>query len=177
MEIGFAILLNNEGHNLMRRIQMELQEELGIQASTIVPHITIKSPFETSNRIPFLQYLESLIQEMEPFEITIQGFNHFTDRVIFLEVAENPVLLELHWRILNDVKSKFGIDAHEFEGENIKFHSTVSFFKEKEKFDLAWSYLQQYNLQFSFLAKTLGVYYYLGEKGYIVGHKINFARK
>jgi len=178
MNIGFAILLEDEPHNFLRKVELELCEKFslcwGLKQS---PHITIKAPFETNKLDLFVDYLESLAKEINPFEVELDGFNSFGKNVIFLDVKENQQLKDLHFKILNDLLSKFGINQHELEGKNVKFHSTIaSGDVTEEKFREAKQYLKKHNPKFKFTAKTLGIFYYLGkDSGWIIVRRIELS--
>ncbi len=174
MRIGFGILLDDESHNFAREVELELCDKFdlcwGLRQS---PHITIKAPFETNTLTPFIDYLESLAEETTPFNIELNGFNYFTPRVIFLDVKENPELKKLHLRILKDLEVKFNVKPGEFEGEKVKFHSTLALQDvTEEKFKEAKEFLKKYKPRFTFKAETLGVFYHLGDAGWVVVRRI-----
>lgn len=178
MDIGFAILLDDECHNYSRKLELELCEKFGLcWGLKQSPHITIKAPFETEKLNPFVEYLENLVKEISQFEIELEGFNHFGNKVLFLDVKENKKLKDLHFRILDDLQNKFNIQPHELEGDNVKFHSTIATGDvTSEKFSKAKKYLEKYHPKFKFTARTLGIFYYLGEEaGWIIVRRIRFS--
>jgi 2'-5' RNA ligase len=175
MRIGFAILLDDESHNFARKMELELCDKFnlcwGLKQS---PHVTIKSPFDTNKLEPFVKYLENLAKNCKSFDVELNGFNYFEPKVIFLNVKENPPLKKLHFKILEDMKKKFKIEPHELEGKRIKFHSTLALGDvTKAKFQKAKEYLKRYKPKFKFKAKTLGIFYYLGEEaGWVIVRRI-----
>ena len=175
MRIGFAILLDDESHNFARQMELELCDKFGLcWGLRQSPHVTIKAPFDTEKLEPFVDYLEGLAKEIVPFDVELNGFNYFKPKVIFLDVKENPSLKDLHFRILKDVKEKFKIEPHQFEGENVKFHSSLALEDvTEEKFEKAKKYLTKYNPNFKFKAKTLGIFYHLGDAGWVIVRRIN----
>jgi 2'-5' RNA ligase len=60
MIIGYALMLNNECHNFIREIQLELHQVIGIGLPRQTPHITIKSPFEINDIKNHVEYIEDL---------------------------------------------------------------------------------------------------------------------
>lgn len=176
MKIGFAILLENESHNFARRMELELCDKFGLcWGLKQSPHITIKSPFDTDKLEPFVIYLENLSKNTPSFDVELRGFNYFKQKVIFLEVIETPLLKRLHVQILKDLEHEFKIKPHQLEGRNIKFHSSLALNDvTTTKFKKAKSYLKKYHPKFKFKAKTLGIFYYLGEDaGWVIVRKIN----
>ncbi|HIH10644.1 TPA: 2'-5' RNA ligase family protein [Candidatus Woesearchaeota archaeon] len=179
MDIGFAILLEDECYNYSRKLELKLCEKFGLcWGLKQSPHITIKAPFETDKLGPFVKYLKSLAKEISPFEIELEGFNYFGNKVIFLDVKRNKQLKELHFRILRDLQSKFSINPHELEGKHVKFHSSIATGDvTEEKFRKAKQYLKKYHPNFKFTAKTMGIFYYLGEDaGWIIVRRTKFNR-
>ncbi|MEL7120977.1 MAG: 2'-5' RNA ligase family protein [Bacteroidota bacterium] len=173
MQIGFALLLNNEVFNFVRTLQLELHLELGVHLSRQPPHITIKSPFEASNITPFVAYLEKIAQTTSPFEITIDGFGNFGNQVLFLEVLENPTLTQLHHTIINDFQQAFMIAPDQYEGANVKFHVSIAGFNETELFQQAQEYISAHKAEFSLQINQLGIFYYLGPgQSWIINRKI-----
>ena len=175
MRIGFAILLDDESHNFARQMELELCNKFGLcWGLRQSPHVTIKGPFEVKELGPFIDYLESLAKEIVPFNVELEGFNYFEPTVIFIDVKENPSLQKLHFRILKNLKEKFKIEPNPFEGKNMKFHSTVALEDVTEKkFRKARKYLEKYKPKFKFKTKTLGVFYHLGDAGWVIIRRIN----
>lgn len=177
MKIGYALLLNDECHNFIRRVQLELHQALGIGLPRQTPHLTIKSPFETDDIKHHVDYLENLAAKIPPIELVFSGFGFFGQHVIFLDVQENQDLLDLHSRILREVNEKFGLTPHELEGNNVKFHASIAGFNNEEKFREAQELLMKYQPKFRCRATELGLFYYLGEgNGWIVNRRISIGR-
>lgn len=174
MIIGYAILLDDNCHNFIRQIQLELHQHIGIGLARQSPHITIKSPFETNDIQKHIDYLEKLSKEIRPFEITFAGFGSFEKKVIFLDVLENIDLTRLHHRILRDVKTRFDLEPHKLEGKNVRFHASIAGFSQEEQFLESKLYCNRYKPDFRFRITTLGLFCYLGEKqGWIINRRIS----
>ncbi len=166
MKIGFVILLEeNACYNFIRKIEIELYEKFGLSwGLKRSPHITIKYPFEIENMGQLEEYLENLAQKTRQFDVEFMEFSSFDNKVIFLDVRENPLLRKLHLKILKDLGKIFGIKGDRFEGERIKFHSTISMDNiTKAKFQQIISYLKKYKPEFKFKAKEIGIFCYLKE--------------
>ncbi|MBT7706102.1 2'-5' RNA ligase family protein [archaeon] len=154
---------------------MELCEKFGLcWGLKQSPHITVKTPFDVDKLDQFISYIESLAKKIKPFDIELNGFNYFEPKVIFLDVKENSSLKDLHLRILKDINKKYKIKPSEFEGENIKFHSSVALEDvTEEKLEEAKKYLNKYKPKFKFKAKTLGIFYCLEDGSYIIIKRID----
>jgi 2'-5' RNA ligase len=124
----YAILLPDDVHNYMRRTQADVYERYEASRFTLPlePHVTLKQPFEAADIAAHEEYLDRLAQETEPFELTLSGLGVFEDDgVLFLDVEQDPRLLALQHRIIDD----FGLAPAEFESGHPRpyyFHATIA---------------------------------------------------
>ena len=170
--IGYAILLDEAGHNAAREIELDLsmrfQTRAGLKQS---PHITVKPPFVVEELDPFVDYFDTLAADTKQFDIEVRGFDYFEPKVIFLNVAENAALAALHRKIVADLERDHGI-AHDArtEMENVRFHSTVATGDlTPENFAKAKEYVAGKHPSFAFRASRMALFYQLSpEEGWIV---------
>lgn len=171
MKIGYGIMLDVATRNFIRQVQLELHHQVGIGLARQPPHITIKSPFETTEIAPHRKYLDDLSQKLNGLEVEIEGFGNFADKTIYLDVRHTPTLIALHETVLQQAEEKFGLKPLEFEGKNIKFHASVAGFENVSRCKDAQGFLSKYSPKFKFRVLQLGLFYYLGPgKGWIVHH-------
>lgn len=128
MLLAYVILLSDDVHNFLRRVQAEVYQRYDANPWTLSlePHVTLKQPFESDEVEPHEQYLEQLAVETEPFELLLRGLGAFEeDGVLFLEVEQDPQLLALQHRILDELR----LDPGEFESGHPRpyyFHATIA---------------------------------------------------
>jgi len=126
--LAYVILLPDNVHNFMRRLQADVYERYEASRFTLPlePHVTLKQPFETSDVGAHEQYLDRLARETEPFELRLRGLGVFEgDGVLFLDVEQDPRLLTVQRRILDD----FRLPPAEFESGHPRpyyFHATIA---------------------------------------------------
>ena len=128
MQLAYAILLPDEVHNFMRRVQAELYERYEGSRTTLAlePHVTIKQPFEAAEPERCENYFERLAEETEPFELVMHGFGFFeAEGVVFLDVEQNPRLLALQRRVLHDLALEPAVYESE-EPVPYHFHGTLA---------------------------------------------------
>lgn len=170
--IGYAILLDDESHNYAREMELDLSLKFNTRAGLRQsPHITIKTPFFVDDLQSQIEYFDSLAHSIKPFKIHLQGFDYFEPNVIFLNVQKNRTLNELHQKIIHELQSEYKIEPDpSTESDNVRFHSTLALNDlSEENFYEAKKYLSNKQPQFSFQAKTLGLFYYLSpEEGWII---------
>lgn len=163
MQIGYGILLEEEVFNYVRERELELFESFGMETGLKQPpHITVKPPFETKELQTHLDYLEVLAKEVEPFEISLKGFNYFGDKVIYLDVIHNEKLFALNRRITSDLTA---ID------DEMIFHATIAYSDiNSSEFKRVYdSLIKKSTPEFNFTFKKIGLFYKLSnDAGWIV---------
>lgn len=128
MKLAYAILLPDEVHNFMRRTQAGLYERYEGSRTTLAlePHVTIKQPFEAAELGSYERYVDRLAQETEPFELVMHRFGFFEEEgVVFLDVEQDPRLLALQRRVLDDL----ALEPAMYESEEpvpYHFHGTLA---------------------------------------------------
>ncbi|WP_235297199.1 2'-5' RNA ligase family protein [Portibacter marinus] len=163
MKIGYALMLNNECHNFIRKTQFELHQEVGIGMPRQSPHITIKSPFKIDRLDEYVTYFDHLAANTPAIDITMNSIGFFDEKVIYLEVEQKQELLDWHFKILADMKARFDVNPDPYEGESIKFHASIAGFNKREEFVRAKTFLSNLDIDLHFRAVELGLFYHLGE--------------
>lgn len=169
----FVILPDHDTHNYIRELELTLLEKFGISgAMRQSPHITIKYQFHTNDIHKFMDYLDKISSEIEPFDIELQGISGFEPTVMFMDVKENKRLMDLHLKILDDLK-QFGVQPDKFDGANIKFHANFAVLDvTPNSFYEGLGMFKNANPHFKFKFDNLGILYYLGdERGWITLRK------
>ena len=155
-------MLQEESHNFIRKVQLELHQEIGIGLPRQTPHITIKCPFDTEEVDSYLSYFQELARNIQPFELVFKNFGYFGEQVIFLEVVATEALIQLHRQIVNDLEETFGLQPDPYDWPNVKFHASIAGFQSPKRFKAAKAYLSQYTPNFNLRITKIGVFYYLG---------------
>jgi 2'-5' RNA ligase len=159
VQLAYVILLPAEVHNFMRCTQAELYERFEGSRTTLTlePHVTIKQPFETAEVKPHEQYLERLSEETEPFELVMHGFGFFEgEGVVFLDVEQDPRLLALQRRVLDELALEPGMYESE-EPAPYYFHGTLATGLSPEDLSAAREQLGD-SPEFRFPLETFGLF-------------------
>ena len=128
MLLAYVILLPDDVHNFMRRVQADVYERYEASRRTLAlePHVTLKQPFEAAEAATHERYLEQLARETATFELVLNGLGVFEgEGVLFLDVAQDPRLLALQRRILDDLS----LEPAEYESGRPRpyyFHATIA---------------------------------------------------
>jgi len=135
MKATFALLANNEIHNLVRKLSWDIHRKYrtGIDVTRLPPHISLKQPFDIPDLNLLEKYITELAKSITPFDVkltelqlidaTIEGLD---TGILWLNVQETKILRQLHNRVNEELTVRFG-DVHAaFDGPDYHFHMTVA---------------------------------------------------
>ena len=122
-------------------------------------HLTLVPPFwmKTESEQELMQTLQSFQNEGAEFEIRLNGFSHFTNRVMFIQVEENPALLELKNRVEDHFQNIFG---ELIKKDERPFHPHVTIANRDLRpgdYESAWPHFEKKEFNKSFNAKTISL--------------------
>jgi 2'-5' RNA ligase len=81
----------------LHRELMAIRERHPLLRSVVPPHITVKSPFLfRQSGATVVEQLEAICGRWEPFEVRLSGLGVFRNSILYVRVAENPDLTDLH---------------------------------------------------------------------------------
>jgi len=135
MKATFALLADNETHNLVRKLSWDIHQKYrtDIDVCRLPPHISLKQPFDISDLDSLTEYMTELAQGLEPFqtrlthleliETTMDGLG---TGILWLNVEETETLRGLHNRVNEELTARFGNAQAEFDGEDYHFHMSVA---------------------------------------------------
>jgi 2'-5' RNA ligase len=132
MKVAFAILCDNQIHNIARKISLEINEkyQTGLLGAMLPPHISLKQPFNIKNLKQLKEiekYFDGFAKNLKPFKINTTKISLFETGVIFIDLKQDKKLMNLHLNVLEDLKIKFGIEKGQFEGvDEYHFHCTLA---------------------------------------------------
>jgi 2'-5' RNA ligase len=106
MRYFIAALLHDEPKWRIDALREHLATQFGVkEALKIPPHITLYPPFETEDVSVLLPALKTIADQTPISSVGVTGFNHFDDRVWFVDVDQSA---ELH-----ALKNKIDHAVHE----------------------------------------------------------------
>jgi 2'-5' RNA ligase len=140
-------------------LRKELFEKFKAKSSKLPAHFTIKAPFEYEGEINELVGVLkdfSKAAKAEPF--TIDGYEHFDDRVIYMKVNMSKEAKAVHDKLIDDMSKMSYIDFDKKDGKNKIFHITLASKKLKPLYNRVWDYVQQYPCEFKCLFDNVTIY-------------------
>lgn len=161
-EVAYVLLLSDELDNYLRRLQVELERRYGQnRALSTPPHITLKLGVPTTDLAPFERYLDRIVQEIEPFDVAVQGIDFFDEGIAFLRVEEEPRLEAVRQRIVQDLSETLSIEPYALEtGGRYRFHVTLAHGLDPRAFARARVELDRATPRFRFTVETMALLAY-----------------
>jgi 2'-5' RNA ligase len=133
------------------------------------PHITIVPPFKCSykEQKEILKSLKQILKSTKKIYITLNGFNRFDKRVIYIDVEKNKNLYDLKNKVMVSIVKIVPQIANDLE--RFKPHMTIAFRDlKKEVFPDAWNYFSKIDYYRIFKADNLTLLRHDGTKWQIV---------
>ncbi len=149
--------LNKYYQNLVSELSIVLNSKK-LQEKRRIPHITLKSAFETEEISPLEDFLGDLSSKREKSPIYIEGFGRFGSKTIFLKVNPSEKFLEFYREIHYFFKNK-GLESSIYDNENKVFHITLAN-KElsKEEIMIVWDHLTHKKVNQEYLIDNLCIF-------------------
>ena len=165
VQLGIAILLPDDVHNAVRRLQLAAAQACGANpALKQTPHVTLKQPFHAKALGPVEAYFDELVGIASPLDLWLHGLDVFEeDRVIFANVEVDERLEALRLSVLHELAERFRVKPRDVEDEGYRFHATLAYNLTEEQFGPARHALANADLDLHFTPETLGLFYYTGD--------------
>ncbi|WP_281171468.1 2'-5' RNA ligase family protein [Peribacillus kribbensis] len=131
-----------------------LRQKLDPLYKYIPPHLTLVFPFRSTIKTASLkQHIETAVQNIKPFDLTLNGISGWNNEYLFLDVIKGSKEIAM----LHDTLYK-GL-LYEFLNKEILYvpHMTIGRFEDKEKWEEALKDLKNFNHVFTDLVEEIYV--------------------
>lgn len=114
-------------HNWMRQVSLELYQQCGIEMNSAhnPPHLSLLSSFEVEDLGRLERYVDQLASSLEPLSVTLTDLKLWANPgeacVLYLDVAEQEMLMPLHHRVTKDLN----LPRNDYDGAMFHYHATV----------------------------------------------------
>ncbi|MCC5636821.1 2'-5' RNA ligase family protein [Nostoc sp. CHAB 5844] len=142
------------------------------------PHITLQPPFRWADRnlLCLEVSLREFTNQQQPLLVTLNGFNAFAPRVIYIDVVRSQELLTLQADLMMHMETSLGIVDQVGKKRPFAPHMTVAFRDlTRQNFKAAWPEFANRRLQFEFTADKLTLLLHDGRQWHIKS-EFNFLR-
>ncbi len=119
-------------------------------------HITLQMPFRRDEKLEetMIESLENFARNESSFTITLNGFDCFTPRVLFVKITEHSPVVELYERFKEVLQSELGLHKK----NTLEFHPHMTIATRDlsaQAFEKAWPEFQKREFEASFEVKSL----------------------
>lgn len=159
MKLYFIALIPHEAlREEVKQLKEEMRERFNAQHALKSPaHITLQMPFKRKEEEErrFIPALEKFAAGQSSFLVTLNGFGHFSSRVIYVNVEQTQAILDLHAQLNQVLAEQLDFQEREIRAD-LHPHMTIATRDlSKSAFKEAWPEFQHRQFQNSFPVKSL----------------------
>ncbi len=159
MRYVIVCVVKGKAGEFNNKFKKELFEKFNVKSSKLPAHFTIKAPFEYDKEITDLnRIIEEFCKNEKAKAFTIDGYDHFDDRVIYMKVNMSKEAKEFHDRLIDKMSQIPYIEFDKKDGKNKTFHVTLASKKLKSVYYRAWEYIKQYPCKFNCVFDNVTIY-------------------
>lgn len=159
MRFVIVSVVKGEAGTFNNNMRKELYEKFKAKSSKLPAHFTIKAPFEYDEDISELEYnIENFCRNNKKTSYTMDKYNHFDDRVIYMNVNMSEEGQRVHDDLI-DILDKFSyVNFKENEGKNKTFHVTLTSKKLRPIYNSVWNYVNKFPFKFECYFDNVCIY-------------------
>ena len=167
-QIAFALVLDTPTFNATQELSVALWQEFQLvpRTATYTPHISFKQPFACDDLEAVEAYFDAFATGWEPVEIKVGEMkiyeypdNGRSMAMLWLEVAANSALRNMHREVNAGLKAKFENTAAPFDGDNYRFHLTLAGGQPCEVLQPAYEAYKGQDFGWCFTAREIAMFY------------------
>ena len=149
MRYVIVSIVNGPAGDFNNKMRKNVFDKFKAKSSKLPAHFTIKSPFEWDNIDDLENIIDKFSKTYKRAPYKIQGYNHFDNRVIYMDVKMSKEAKEIHDRLIDDLDILSYINFDKHDGKNKIFHVTISSKKIQKIYDELWNYVNQFTCDFN----------------------------
>ncbi|QSE98171.1 2'-5' RNA ligase family protein [Fulvivirga lutea] len=122
------------------------------------PHITLHMPFKNKveKELDLKRCISDLAKNAAPFTLSLNGFGHFSERVIYINVDGQDELTSLFYSIADVMKKQFNVFNSDYKNRGFNPHMTIAFRDlKKHAFQKAWPEFEHKPFNEQFMVSSL----------------------
>lgn len=159
MRYVIVSIVKGEAGEFNNILRMEIYDKFKAKSSKLPAHFTIKAPFEYDGDItPLEKELENFCSKEKAKSYTMKKYDHFDNRVIYMDVNMSKEGRKLHDKIIDILEKYPYINFNKNDGREKKFHVTLTSKKVPPIFDVVWEYVNRYDFNFKCSFDNIAIY-------------------
>lgn len=137
-------MLNEEAAAFNDSLRNDVKQTFHAKLSTLPPHFTIKEGFKYDGDISDLvSAIETFCQHEKAKPYQIDGYGHFRNDVIFMNVIMSSEAKEMHDKLIDIMDAIPYISFSEKDGKNKDFHVTIASKQIRKFYDRLFEFVNQ----------------------------------
>lgn len=148
MRYVIVSIVKGPAGNFNNNLRKEVFEKLGVKSSKLPAHFTIKAPFEADDISDLEKVLQEFTQNHTARNYKIKGYNHFNNRVIYMDVHMSKESKNLHDKLIKELEKLPYIQFKTSDYKDKVFHVTISSKKIQKIYDKLWEYVNNIHCGF-----------------------------
>jgi 2'-5' RNA ligase len=128
----------------LKAIMHDIADEFGVEGSVDprpVPHITLFGPYDTNRGTEAKNAVRDVCSQFDLVPFRLNGFGHFRNDVIYVDVEPSPELRQLRRRLAANLRP-ISSECQPYDvSKYYRFHVTVAKNDIEREFDDIWSYV------------------------------------
>ena len=142
MRYVIVSLVKGEAGNFNNNLRKELYNKFKAKSSKLPAHFTIKAPFDYDGNIKELEEsIEKVCNSEKSASYIIDGYNHFDDRVIYMDVIMSNEGKLIHDKLIEKMDKLPYVEFTKTDGKNKIFHVTLSSKRIQGIYHTLWEYI------------------------------------
>lgn len=152
-------MLDGEAARFNDDLRKDVKLTFNAKLSTLPPHFTIKEGFKYDGDISDLvSTIETFCQNEKAKPFQINGFGHFRNDVIFMNVEMSNEAKEMHDRLIDAMDKLPFINFSEKDGKDKSFHVTIASKQIRKIFDRLYEFVNQRPCQFDCMFDNVTIF-------------------
>lgn len=149
MRYVIVSVVNGDAGDFNNNLRRELYKRFNAKSSKLPAHFTIKAPFEYDGNITDLEdTIKSTIKDKKAINYSIDGYDHFDNRVIFMKVNMSKEGKEFHDNLIENMSKIPYIEFSKSDGKDKIFHVTLASKRITPIYNKLWNYVNKYECNF-----------------------------
>ena len=144
MRYVIVSVVKGEAGEFNNNLRKDIYNKFKAKSSKLPAHFTIKAPFEYSGNIQDLEKaIEKVCNNEKAESYIIDGYNHFDDRVIFMDVNMSKEGKKVHDKLIDEMDKLPYIEFTKTDGKDKTFHVTLSSKRIQGIYHTLWEYISK----------------------------------
>lgn len=158
MRYVIVSVVKGDAGNFNNNMRKDVYEKFKAKSSKLPAHFTIKSPFEYNDISELEETLDKFSKDNEKAPYIIKGYNHFDNRVIYMDVIMSSQGKKLHDKLIDSLSNIHYMDISERDGKDKIFHITISSKKIQKIYDELWNYVNKFPCNYNCCFDNISIY-------------------